>query len=115
MLVTFTNAGSEDVFLSLLYKNLAPGASVTVSKSRSELDQEQPLKKLVQAGTIVLSFAEEAGDDAAVGTEPTPSFSNATRPAAAAWPVTSPIWNTDDDSLNWSDGTNWLDATGAIT
>lgn len=115
MLVTFTNASAEDVFLSLLYKNLAPGASVTVSKSRSELDQEQAVKKLVAAGTIVLSFATEAGDDAQVGTEPWPSFSNITRPLPPDWPIFAAIWNTDDNALNWTDGTNWRDAAGAIT
>lgn len=115
MLVTFTNAGAEEIFISLLYKSLAAGASVTVSKSRSELDQEQPLKALVQAGTVVLSFAEEAGDDAALGTESFPPFTDLTRPAATAWPLYGAIWNTDDDALNWTDGTNWLDATGAIT
>lgn len=115
MLVTFTNASAEDVFVSLLYKNLAPGASVQVSKSRSELDQEQPLKALVQAGTIVLSFAEEDGDSAALGTESFPPFTDLTRPAATAWPLFGAIWNTDDSALNWTDGTNWLDATGTIT
>ena len=115
MLVTFTNASSDDVFVSLLYKNLAAGESVTVSKSRSELDQEQAVKDLVQAGTLVLSFAEETGDSAAVGTEPHPAFSNATRPAAADWPLYAAIWNTDDNALNWSDGTAWRDAAGIVT
>ena len=115
MLVTFTNASSDDVFISLLYKNLAASESVTVSKARSELDQEQELKKLVQAGTIVLSFAEEDGDDAAVGTEPHPAFDDAGRPAASAWPIFAAIWNTDDEALNWSDGTEWRDAAGVIT
>jgi len=115
MLVTFTNASSDDVFVSLLYKNLAPGGAVTVSKSRSELDQEQELKKLVQAGTVVLSFATEDGDNAQLGTEPWPAFTDLTRPLATAWPVFGAIWNTDDNALNWTDGTNWRDATGAIT
>lgn len=115
MLVTFTNASADDVFVSLLYKNLAAGESVTVSKSRSELDQEQAVKDLVQAGTLVLSFAEETGDSAAVGTEPHPAFTNLSRPAAADWPLYSAIWNTDDNALNWSDGTNWRAADGTIT
>jgi len=115
MLVTFTNASSEDRFISLLYKNLEAGESVQVSKSRSELDQEQELKKLVQDGTIVLSFAEEDGDDAAVGTEPHPAFSNLTRPLPTVWPIYSAIWNTDDNALNWTDGTNWRAADGTIT
>jgi hypothetical protein len=115
MLVTFTNASSEDVFLSLLYKNLAPGESVQVSKSRSELDMEQPLKELVAAGTIVLAFAVESGDDAALGAEPWPPFTDLSRPAPADWPLFGAIWNTDDSALNWTDGTNWRDAAGVIT
>jgi len=115
MQVTFTNASSGDVFLSLLYKNLAAGEAVTVSKSRSELDMEQELKKLVQAGTIVLSFAVEDGDDAALGTEPWPPFTDLSRPAPADWPLFGAIWNTDDNALNWTDGTNWRDAAGVIT
>lgn len=115
MQVTFTNAGTEEVFLSLLYKGLAVGESVTVSKSRSELDMEQPLKALVQAGTIVLAFATEDGDDAALGTEPWPPFTDITRPAAGDWPLYGAIWNTDDNALNWTDGTNWRDAAGVIT
>lgn len=115
MQVTFTNASSDDIFISLLYKTLAPSEAVTVSKSRSELDQEQELKKLVQAGDIVLSFAVEDGDNAQVGTEPWPAFSDASRPLASAWPVFAAIWNTTDNALNWTDGTNWRDSTGAIT
>jgi hypothetical protein len=115
MLVTFTNASSDSIFVSLLYKGLASGESVTVSKSRSELDQEQPLKKLVQDGDIVLSFAEEDGDSSAVGTEPHPAFTDLTRPLPADWPLFAAIWNTDDNALNWTDGTNWRDAAGVIT
>lgn len=115
MLVTFTNAGAEEIFVSLLYKSLAVGEAVTVSKSRSELDQEQPLKSLIQAGTIVLAFAEEDGDDAQVGTEPHPAFADLTRPLPADWPIFAAIWNTDDNALNWSDGAAWRDAAGVIT
>ena len=115
MLVTITNAGSEDLFVSLLYKALAVGESVTVSKSRSELDQEIEFKKLVQAGTLTLSFEMEDGDSAAIGTEPHPAFTDLSRPAAGDWPIFAAIWNTDDDALNWTDGTNWKDAAGVNT
>lgn len=115
MLVTITNASGADVFVSMLYKNLAPGAAVTVSKSRSDLDSESEFKKLVAAGTIVLSFVPETLDNAAVGTESHPSYSDITRPLPPDWPIFGAIWNTSDNALNWSDGTNWRDATGAIT
>ena len=115
MQVTITNAGTEDIYVSLLYKELVVGESVTVSKSRAELDMEQEFKKLVEAGTLVLSFAVEDGDDAALGTSNWPSFTNLTRPAAADWPLFGAIWNTDDNALNWTDGSNWRMADGTIT
>lgn len=115
MQITITNAGAVDLFVSLLYKQLVPGESVVVSKSRSELDQEQEFKKLVEAGTLVLGFATEDGDDAQLGTEPWPSFSDASRPAPADWPIFSAIWNVSDTALNWSDGAAWRDAAGVIT
>jgi hypothetical protein len=116
MQVTITNAGSEDIFVSLLYKQLTVGESVTVSKSVSELDQELEFKKLVQAGTLVLSFTKEDGDEAAVGAqEVLPVFTNATRGAASAWPAFTPIWNSDDNAPNWSDGTVWRASDGTIT
>ena len=63
-------------------------------------------------GTTALTFVQDRA-----GT--TPTYSNTTRPAANAVGAspTSPvqIWNTDDTAPNWSDGTNWYDATGNIT
>jgi len=115
MLVTITNASSEDQFISLLYKTLAVGESVTVSKSRSELDQELEFKKMVQAGTLTIAFEMEDGDSAAIGTEAHPAFSDTSRPSASDWPIFAAIWNTDDDALNWSDGANWKDAAGVTT
>jgi hypothetical protein len=120
MLVTFTNTTSSPIFISLLYKQLgatgSADASVTVSKTLSELDQEQSLKALVESGDVTLSFASESGDSAAMGAqESMASFDDAGRPAASAWPLFSPIWNTDDNAPNWSDGTNWRDAAGTIT
>lgn len=116
MLVTFTNAGSSDVYLSCLYTNLAAGASVQTRRTRAELEADQVLKAYVVAGTITLGFTEETGDDADVGLEaPLASYTNATRPAASAVPLYSAIFNTDDNAPNYSDGTNWRDATGSIT
>lgn len=43
------------------------------------------------------------------------SFSDATRPSASDYHQGASIWNTDDNAPNWSDETNWRDATGAIT
>jgi hypothetical protein len=44
------------------------------------------------------------------------TYSNLTRPAATDFPAGSSIWNTDDNTLNWSDGAGaWRDQNGVIT
>ena len=43
------------------------------------------------------------------------TFSNGTRPAASGYPVGAMVWNTDDNAPNFSDGTNWRDASGGLT
>lgn len=116
MLVTFTNAGSDDVFLSCLYVTIAAGAAVSTRRTRAELEADQVLKAYVVAGTITLGFTEETGDDAAVGLDSTmASYTNGTRPAASAVPIYSSIYNTSDNAPNYSDGTNWRDSAGSIT
>jgi hypothetical protein len=118
MLVTFTNAtASEKLHIpSLGPKNIVPGGSITASRGWSDLEADSSLRELVETGKVTLSFTKETGDDAGLffGRVPV-AYADATRPAAANVPIFSAIWNTDDDALNWSDGTNWLDATGAIT
>ncbi len=43
-------------------------------------------------------------------------YTNLTRPAATAYPAGVPVWNTDDNTNNWSDGAgNWRDGAGNIT
>lgn len=42
-------------------------------------------------------------------------YANATRPAASSLKLGTQIWNSDDNAPNFSDGTNWRDATGVIT
>ncbi len=44
-----------------------------------------------------------------------PTYTDANRPNATACVAGTPIWNTDDGFPNWSDGTNWVDATGSVT
>lgn len=46
---------------------------------------------------------------------PFETYTNALRPNADLFKVGQAIWNTDDNALNWSDGTNWRDAAGVIT
>lgn len=44
------------------------------------------------------------------------SYANLTRPLAITYPQGTFIWNTDDNTYNWSDGVgNWRDANGLIT
>lgn len=43
------------------------------------------------------------------------SYSNTTRPLASSVAAGTPIWNTDDGAVNWSDGTVWRNAAGDPT
>lgn len=43
------------------------------------------------------------------------TYTNATRPGAGTVAVGYTFFNTDDNFLNTSDGTNWRDPTGAVT
>jgi hypothetical protein len=116
MLVTFTNAGSTDLYLSQIYRQLAAGESVQTHRTVGDLDGDQVLKALVAAGTITLAFAEETGDDSALGFDNVlVNYSNAARPAATAVPIYTAIYNTDDNFVNVSDGTNWRDPAGNVT
>lgn len=119
MLVTITNVSSpaQQVHIpSLGFKWLDYGDSVQVQRSYSDLDGDTSLKTAIADGLITLSFTTEAIDSVQVFFGRVPlSFSDTTRGSAANVPVLSYIWNTDDNALNWSDGTNWRDATGAIT
>lgn len=44
-----------------------------------------------------------------------PSYTDGNRPSAGSVPAGFMIWNTTDNALNVSDGTNWRTATGTIT
>ncbi len=121
MLVTVTNTTSgldaRQIFVSMLLKTLEIGeTSEAVSRTQSQLDAEIQLKQLVADGDASLAFTEESFDSSPAGFEPAPAeFSNATRPDAADVPTNTPIWNTDDNALNWSDGVGWRDASGTAT
>ncbi len=121
MQVTFTNTTTSPIYLSAIYMTLQPtgqpGAAVTTRRTRAQLDAEQQLKQYVQAGSITLLFATETGDNAKLGASgpALTSYSNGTRPAANTIPTFTSIWNTDDNSENWSDGVNWRDNNGVIT
>ncbi len=42
-------------------------------------------------------------------------YSNTSRPAPSTMPAGYTFFNSDDNYINVSDGTNWRDPTGAIT
>jgi len=116
MQVTFTNASADPIYLSQLYVEIAPGASVTTARTRADLEGDSILKAYLAAGTITLAFTLETGDSEALGFGPVPvSYSNTTRPDADTVPTFTAIWNTDDEAMNWSDGTDWRMADGSIT
>ncbi len=56
-----------------------------------------------------------SGDVGWLGIQGIDAQSNASRGNANAVPVGYEIFNTDDAFPNWSDGTNWKDATGSTT
>lgn len=116
MQVTFTNTTGSPLYVHTLQVPIAAGASKTTRRTSADLDRDQILKANVVLGYITLGFTLEAGDMAVLGpTGGAPSYSNATRPAASSVAAFSWIWNTSDNAPNWSDGTNWRDASGVIT
>ena len=82
-----------------------PGFLDIPASSRSLLSlADGVVKKFVVAGVLTADlFVQPA------------AFSNITRPAASRYPVGSPIWNTSDNALNYSDGAAWRDAMGVLT
>ena len=121
MQVTITNTTSEPVALNWAYKTLAPvgetGDSITVSRTTTELNSEKQFRLLVENGSVTLGFVVEAGDSAAMGAPNTlESFANeAALPAAAARPLFTAVWQADNATIVWTDGTNWKLASGVTT
>ena len=122
MQATFTNAGSEEVYVSQLYKSIPAGQSVgPVSRVPGDINNDQQLKKLIAAGTITLAIVSEAGDTVHAETldkdayAPLPVHTNANRPLPAEVPVGTLIHNTNDNAPNVNDGANWRDMAGVIT
>ena len=116
MLVTFLNASSGPVYIGSIYMSLDAGKSVTTRRTVQDLDWDYGLKALVKSGAVTLSFTKESADDAFLGFgTPPASYSNTDRPDASSIPVFTFIWNTSENTPQWSDGANWRDAEGDIT
>jgi len=120
MQVTFTNASGADLYVSALYKNLAAGGTVTTSRTPAQMD-DQGLKALIEAGSLTVAVALEAGDAVEVRNLDSdmyywlPVHTDANRPLPTAVTAGTIIWNSDDGFTNVSDGTDWYDPTGAVT
>lgn len=130
MQVTIINTTSEVVALAMIYKALQPNGStidngdgttvqsdrVTISTSWSALDGETSFKKLVEDGTLTLTFAVEDGDSAALGHPGTmEAFATAAAlPGAAERPLFTTVWQTNKTAAVWTDGTNWRYNDGTI-
>jgi hypothetical protein len=68
MQVTLTNlSGTDSFYISQLYRQLAPGESVTTRRTMAQIDADQPLKTLISNGSIGIVYTEETGDDIAGG------------------------------------------------
>ncbi len=83
------------------------GGSIDIpASSRALLSFDQgAIKKFSDAGVLTSSLFIQPD-----------VYDNGTRPAAAAYPAGTAVWNTDDNALNWSDGAgNWRDGQGNIT
>ena len=130
--MAYVTINSGAVLLNLVNKStslvamanrvLEPGASGTISANRvvGNYYRALELSNLVAAGIIDVQLNGvnlTPGQllEFDVGLMNPPSFADATRPAAAVAGSGYTIWNTDDGTTNVSDGTNWLDPSGAIT
>lgn len=108
--------------LALANRVLDPGASGTISANRviGSYYRALELSNLVSGGYLDVQLNGvnlTAGQllEFDTGLLAPPSFTDATRPAAAAAGSGYTIWNTDDNDTNVSDGTNWLDPSGVVT
>ncbi len=112
----------KTVQIALANRVLGPGESGTISANRviGNYYRAHELSELVRKGYldvqlngVNLTPGQLLEFD--TGLLSPPSFTDATRPAAAVAGTGYTIWNTDDNTTNVSDGTNWLDPDGAIT
>ena len=120
VLFSVTNTGTSRIAMANLV--LDPGGVGTVSVNRIIGDYYRALElsNLVAGGYISVQLngvALTAGQllQLDTGLLSPPSFTNATRPAAANVGSGYSIWNTDDGFTNVSNGINWLDPDGVIT
>jgi len=121
MQIEFTNASGAQLYVSALYSQMEIAATVTTSRTPTQLD-DQGLKALLESGDLTVTGATlEDGDSVNVlNLNPElyywlPIHTDANRPLPTAVKAGTVIWNSDDSFTNVSDGTNWYDPTGVIT
>ena len=115
MQVTITNAHTEKVYVSMLWKSLDVGESAVVSRTSAQLEAEDQLNELIVAGYVTLAYEAEANDAGVTSPALLEVYTDTSRPDPADQPAGATIWNDDDNFPNTSDGTNWIDPTGAST
>lgn len=64
--VTFTNISGGDLFVSALYKSMVAGESITTSRSKSDLEDDN-LQALVTTGKLTITVAHADADRQQVG------------------------------------------------
>lgn len=67
MQVTITNLSSSAVYVSQLYRQLAPSEAVTTTRTMAQIDADAALKTLISVGTLGIVYTEDTGDDIAFG------------------------------------------------
>ena len=108
--------------IAMANRVLPPGGSGTIAANRvmGEYARAQELANLVQGGYIDVQLNGVNLTPGQLlqldtGLMNPPSFTDATRPAAAVAGSGYTIWNTDDEDTNVSNGTDWLDSAGVVT
>ena len=69
MQVKITNVSTGQVYIPSLYKTLEAAETITFESTRADIDRETTLKDLVAAGSVTLTFTEEADDNVVVGVD----------------------------------------------
>ena len=120
--VTVTNRTPGSLVINKFFGTLGRFQSVTkdltveeLEASRTALVAQEAAGNITWEVTKTATVADDKAEFLPVSLVALPVFANATRPDPTTLPVGSTIFNTDDGTTNISDGTNWLDPTGAIT
>lgn len=123
--LTITNLTAQR--LAFLNGALAPGGSgdFPAEDYINRPDAAEDLAGLIEAGKITVAYSGFAGltltaaqmrtlRGLEVETNGVPIVDDASRPAVADVPVGYTVFNTTDNTLNVSDGTNWIDIATAL-